>query len=426
MMSDGALSQDEIDALLAGVDSSAMGGGMSAPSMTATMAPPAHGPAFDCGALERFFALTTNALSGNLAALTSASVTLVGPEVFAHTRDSFLPSLPAMVTVISANYTSGFPGEHIFIFSEESARAIAALMTKEADIQLDEMAMSVIGEVVSQMVGTQITTLTDKTGNKSIASASPNAVNLPKATAALPAGEFAVMNYSLDLGDGLTHEMWEILGASPAIDISNGLNGGASSGAGMQMGGMNMGGMQQMGGQMPGMQMGGMNMGGMQQMGGQMPGMQMPGMQMGGMNMGGMQMGGQMPGMGGMNMGGMQQMGGQMPSHLGPTNVQPVQFPYMNQQRLGPHETGNIGLIMDVSMEMTVELGRTRKLIKEILGMGEGTIIELDKLAGEPVDILVNHKLIAKGEVVVIDENFGVRVTEIVSPIERINDMGYN
>jgi flagellar motor switch protein FliN/FliY len=95
------------------------------------------------------------------------------------------------------------------------------------------------------------------------------------------------------------------------------------------------------------------------------------------------------------------------------------------QPRLGAHEAGNIGLIMDVSMEMTVELGRTRKLIKEILGMGEGTIIELDKLAGEPVDILVNHKLIAKGEVVVIDENYGVRVTEIVSPMERINDMGY-
>jgi flagellar motor switch protein FliN/FliY len=75
-------------------------------------------------------------------------------------------------------------------------------------------------------------------------------------------------------------------------------------------------------------------------------------------------------------------------------------------------------------MEMTVELGRTKKLIKEILSMGEGTIIELDKLAGEPVDILVNHKLIAKGEVVVIDENFGVRVTEIVSPQERMVDMG--
>jgi flagellar motor switch protein FliN/FliY len=79
---------------------------------------------------------------------------------------------------------------------------------------------------------------------------------------------------------------------------------------------------------------------------------------------------------------------------------------------------------MDVLMEMTVELGRTKKPIKEILSMGEGTIIELDKLAGEPVDILVNNKLIAKGEVVVIDENFGVRVTEIVSPLERMSDMG--
>jgi flagellar motor switch protein FliN len=71
---------------------------------------------------------------------------------------------------------------------------------------------------------------------------------------------------------------------------------------------------------------------------------------------------------------------------------------------------------MDVQMQLSVELGRTHKSISEILGFGEGSIIELDKLAGEPVDVLVNGKLIAKGEVVVIDENFGVRVTEIVSP----------
>ena len=106
----------------------------------------------------------------------------------------------------------------------------------------------------------------------------------------------------------------------------------------------------------------------------------------------------------------------------GPTNVQSVMFPNLMPQPTA-QEAGNIGLIMDVYMEMTVELGRTRKLIKEILGMGEGTIIELDKLAGEPVDILGNHKLIAKGEVVVIDENFGVRVTEIVSPMERMSDL---
>jgi flagellar motor switch protein FliN/FliY len=77
---------------------------------------------------------------------------------------------------------------------------------------------------------------------------------------------------------------------------------------------------------------------------------------------------------------------------------------------------------MDVSMELTVELGRTKWKIKDILGMGEGTIIELDKLAGEPVDILVNNNLIARGEVVVIDENFGVRVTEIVSTIDRMTE----
>jgi flagellar motor switch protein FliN/FliY len=119
-------------------------------------------------------------------------------------------------------------------------------------------------------------------------------------------------------------------------------------------------------------------------------------------------------------------MGGQMnmyPGSMNPPNVQPVQFASLQMQQSAP-ESGNIGLIMDVFMEMTVELGRTKKAIKEILGMGEGTIIELDKLAGEPVDILVNHKLIAKGEVVVIDENFGVRVTEIVSPMERMSDLG--
>ncbi|QFP42042.1 flagellar motor switch protein FliN [Borrelia miyamotoi] len=77
-------------------------------------------------------------------------------------------------------------------------------------------------------------------------------------------------------------------------------------------------------------------------------------------------------------------------------------------------DPSNFGLLMDVSMQVTVELGRTERKIKDILGMSEGTIITLDKLAGEPVDILVNSKVIAKGEVVVIDENFGVRITEII------------
>jgi len=99
--------------------------------------------------------------------------------------------------------------------------------------------------------------------------------------------------------------------------------------------------------------------------------------------------------------------------------INPVKFPPLGESV--PYGAGsNISLLMDVPMTLTVELGRTRQLVRDILGLGEGSIIELDKLAGEPVDLLVNGKLIAKGEVVVIDENFGVRVTDIVSPAERV------
>jgi flagellar motor switch protein FliN/FliY len=81
----------------------------------------------------------------------------------------------------------------------------------------------------------------------------------------------------------------------------------------------------------------------------------------------------------------------------------------------------NLELLMDVPLQVTVELGRTHKMVKEVLALGPGSVVELDKLAGEPVDILVNERPIAKGEVVVIDENFGIRVTEILSPKDRLN-----
>lgn len=102
--------------------------------------------------------------------------------------------------------------------------------------------------------------------------------------------------------------------------------------------------------------------------------------------------------------------------------VQPVQFAPLTPGGVAVSDT-NLGLIMDVPLQVTVELGRTKKLIKDILDLAAGSIIELDKLAGEPVDILVNGKLLAKGEVVVIDENFGVRITDIVSPMERARNI---
>ncbi len=102
-----------------------------------------------------------------------------------------------------------------------------------------------------------------------------------------------------------------------------------------------------------------------------------------------------------------------------PINVQPAQFQSFDAAGQA-FEIQNIGLLMDVPLQITVELGRTSKKIKEILEFGQGSIIELDKLAGEPVDILVNGKNIAKGEVVVIDESFGVRITDIIHPSKRL------
>lgn len=102
-----------------------------------------------------------------------------------------------------------------------------------------------------------------------------------------------------------------------------------------------------------------------------------------------------------------------------PINVQPAYFESFDENKI-VLERKNIGLIMDVPLQVTVELGRTQKLIKDILEFSPGSIVELDKLAGEPVDILVNGKSIAKGEVVVIDESFGVRITDIIHPSKRL------
>ena len=102
-----------------------------------------------------------------------------------------------------------------------------------------------------------------------------------------------------------------------------------------------------------------------------------------------------------------------------PVSVQPAHFQSFDENKI-ILERKNISLIMDVPLQVTVELGRTQKLIKDILEFGPGSIIELDKLAGEPVDILVNGKPIARGEVVVIDESFGVRITDIIHPSKRL------
>ena len=399
-MSDGAISQEEIDALLAGVD---MGGinttGISSPASSANL---------DLSYLKDIAGKNSEALASSLETMTGAQVKVDEAVIETVGRDQVLRKIPEMVVSITADFNEGLYGSHLFILAPELTQKLAGLINKEDAPEIDGMSLSVVSEVVSQHTGNEITNISNTGKFPGLACNPAEANHVPKAMVHFPQGSFVLFSYPLTV-DGSVYTLWEIMGEEVAKSLIVAFGGGQqetpktdntfaqmSSPAAAQP---QMAGMQQ---QMGGMPMGGMQMG-MPQMGMPMGGMQQ-------MPMGGMQMG--MPQMG-------MPMGMQMPMNT--PNVQSVQYPMLQNGAVGM-EQGNIGLIMDVFMEMTVELGRTKKLIKDILGMGEGTIIELDKLAGEPVDILVNHKPIAKGEVVVIDENFGVRVTEILSPMERLAD----
>jgi flagellar motor switch protein FliN/FliY len=105
-----------------------------------------------------------------------------------------------------------------------------------------------------------------------------------------------------------------------------------------------------------------------------------------------------------------------------PTEVSPVSFEEAQKSEVPKHSL-DLNFILDIPLSLTVELGYSRMLISELLQLGQGSVIELSKLAGEPMDVFINQRLIARGEVVVINEKFGVRLTDIVSPAERINKL---
>lgn len=401
-MSDGVISQDEIDALLSGVPMdglNASGQVSAAPSVT-----------IDAATLTKFAGDLKDPLVENLKQMTGVEVSAGSPTAEGASRDQFLAKLPEMVIATTADFSNTLKGDHLYVISTECAQKLVSLVNKEENAALDDMAMSVINETLSTHTNDEITAL-DKTGKLGGLACNPaESINVPKAMVRIPQNTFALFTYPLTI-DGQAYTLWEAIGGEAANSIASALGGGAP--AAPAGGALNAADMAALGGMAGGgaaAPMGGMAMGGAP----------MGGMPMGGMAMGGAPMGGMgMPMGGGMQMGGMAPMGGMMGT---PPNVQPLQYPNL-MGGAAPADQGNIGLLMDVYMEMTVELGRTKKPIKEILGFGEGTIIELDKLAGEPVDILVNHKPIAKGEVVVIDENFGVRITEILSPQERVSEL---
>ena len=110
-------------------------------------------------------------------------------------------------------------------------------------------------------------------------------------------------------------------------------------------------------------------------------------------------------------------------SNAGDMSPQPTSFPPVDNQGAVPANK-NIDFVLDIPLQVTVQIGSTRMLIRELLQLGQGSVIELNKLAGEPMEVLVNNKLVARGEVVVVNEKFGIRLTDVVSPNQRIQQLG--
>jgi len=435
---DGMLSQDEINALLSGMDLSA-----SADDAPGSADEPADTPAeFYSGAgattddsatlseveqdaIGEVANISMGSSATTLYSLVNRKVNITTPVVKMAEWKSLLDEYEKPCVFIQIKYTQGLDGSNILVLKENDVKIITDLMMggdgTNTDGEIGELHLSAISEAMNQMMGSAATSLSTMLGTViDISPPDANLLNLIEysdGTEISPflGGTFVKISFRMQIGDlvdSTIMQLYPIEFARKLVETFIGQQMGGtsepepeptpaqpqmSSGMGVQSP-MDMG-MQPQPEMQPQM--------GMPQMG--MPQMGMPqmGMQP---QMGMPQMG--MPQMG-MPMMGMPQMGGQMLG-MQPVNVQPAQFQNFSNDFGAMPSSENIGLIMDVPLEVTVELGRTTKSISDILDFSPGTIIELDRIAGEPIDVLVNGKFVAKGEVVVIEESFGVRVTEII------------
>ena len=405
---DGMLSQDEIQALLAGMDLS----GETDASQPADTAD--NDVAIDESllaederdAVGEIANISMGSSATTLYSLVNRKVDITTPVVKLAKWSNVVEEYERPCVFIQIRYTAGLDGSNIMVLKEHDVKVITDLMMggdgSNTEGELGELHLSAISEAMNQMMGAAATSMSTMLG-KMIDISPPEAslVDLNefktgddiapflkdtfvKITFRMQIDDLVDSNimqiYPIDFAKGLYETMIYGQGseetAAPAPEASPAPAPAAQPAANQ----MNMSGQPMMG-----------DMGG-QQMG--MPQMNMQGMGMP-MNMGMPQM--NMQGMG------MPQM-----------NIQPAQFQNFSTDVSALVAQENIDLIKDVPLEVTVELGRTHKSISEILDFAPGTIIELDKIAGEPIDVLVNGKFVAKGEVVVIEESFGVRVTEII------------
>jgi len=370
MMSEGFLSQEEIDALLRGDP-------ISSP-VTADLSDIEKDALGEIGNISMGSAATT------LSVLLGRRVSITTPRVSVVSMEEIKGQYPLPYVVIEVGYTHGILGTNVLAIREQDALIISDLMMggdgTNPPTELNELYLSAVSEAMNQMMGGVATSMSTMFRKKiDIAPPSINLIDFAVAsniTNAVSSDEHIVsIAFRMEVEDLIDSEIMQILPINVAKEMVDNL-----------MNSMQPAAVEPPAPAKPAAAP-------VQQQA--QPQMQQPQMQQ--------------------QQVAMQVQKAQPVQHV---NVQPVQFAPLVQQTI-PVVDSNISLIMDVPLQVTVELGRTRKLIRDILELSPGSVIELDKLAGEAVDILVNGKLIAKGEVVVIDDNFGVRITDIVSPLER-------
>lgn len=388
------LSQAEIDALLNGTPISEPSSDNNAGS-TEGLSPQEVDALGEVGNISMGTSATT------LFTLLGHKVTITTPKVTVSTWGELTKQYDLPVVAVRVEYTQGLTGVNLLIMKEDDVKIISDLMMggdgSNRQGELSELHLSAIGEAMNQMIGSSSTSMSSLF-DKRIDISPPKAFNIKTGTEQ-PFNEFekdqivVKISFKMIIGDLIDSEIMQLIPINFAKNlVDNLLN-------------MDIKSPSQPEPVKPSQQP-------------TQPPMQQfstPAAQPSGF---GQQFSAQPQQMGyGF---GNEHMGFSEPHHNnGPINVQPVQFQSFDEGKMVV-EKKNIGIIMDVPLQVTVELGRTNKLIKDILEFGPGSIIELDKLAGEPVDILVNGKVIAKGEVVVIDESFGVRITDIIHPSKRL------
>ena len=391
---DGMLSQDEINALLSGVNA-----GSSDPQ-------PDPQPAateeiltdIEKDAIGEIANISMGTSATTLYSLVNRKVNITTPTVSIANWKNFIDEQEKPCVFIQIKYTEGLDGANILIMRERDVKVITDLMMggdgSNIDGELGELHLSAISEAMNQMMGSSATSLSSMLGRMiDISPPEASLVNILENKngadiAPFLAGDFVKIEFRMqieDLVDSTIMQLYPIDLAKSLYKIFMEQQMGTSAAPAQPdpvPQPQSVPAPQPQPDPAP------------QPQPYVPPQAEMPQMQ---------QAMPQMP-----------QMQQAMPQ-MQQANIQPAQFQAFNTQmpqQMASQE--NIGLIMDVPLEVTVELGRTKKSIAEILDFTPGTIIELDKIAGEPIDVLVNGKFVAKGEVVVIEESFGIRVTEII------------